>query len=205
MLLKNIWYNMFDCQIEFPHTHTQGALAFIRLYKGANVQIDEKGKMRIKAQLHVGKRAGKRTLLNTRVWVQEGGLIEVLGEFSVYEGASIHIHKNSKLILHGGFINNYVRIVCEGCIEIGENVAIAPGVVIRSCDSHHIEGQTSVKDILIGNHVWIGENAIILKGVTIGDGAVIGAGAVVTKDVPAHCVVAGNPAKGIKENIQWAR
>ena len=119
------------------------------------------------------------------------------------DGASIHIHKGGKLILHDGFINNFVRIVCEGVIEIGNDVAIAPGVVIRSCDSHSIEGQLSVKNIRIGNHVWIGENAIVLKGVTIGDGAVIGAGSVVTKNIPAYCVAVGNPARVIRENVEW--
>ena len=57
--------------------------------------------------------------------------------------------------------------------------------------------------ITIGENVWIGCRALILKGVTIGDGAVVAAGAVVTKDVPANCVVAGNPAKIIKENVVW--
>ena len=57
--------------------------------------------------------------------------------------------------------------------------------------------------ITIGNSVWIGAGATILKGVTIGDNAIIGAGAVVTKDVKANTIVAGNPAKTIKENIHW--
>ncbi|KAJ3060976.1 hypothetical protein HK102_009294, partial [Quaeritorhiza haematococci] len=50
----------------------------------------------------------------------------------------------------------------------------------------------------IGNDVWIGGSATILPGVTIGDGVTVGAGSVVTKDVPPHVVVAGNPAKIIK-------
>ncbi len=54
------------------------------------------------------------------------------------------------------------------------------------------------KEIVIGNDVWIGANAIILRGVNVSDGAVIGAGAVVTKDVPPYAIVAGNPAKVIK-------
>ena len=69
-------------------------------------------------------------------------------------------------------------------------------------------------DVSIGNDVWIGARAIILRGVRIGDGAVIGAGAVVTKDVEPYAVVGGNPAKIIKyrfssdvikklEEIQW--
>ena len=55
----------------------------------------------------------------------------------------------------------------------------------------------------IGNHVWIGAKAMIMKGVNIGDGAIIAAGAVVTKDVPARCLVAGVPAKVIKTDIEW--
>ena len=55
--------------------------------------------------------------------------------------------------------------------------------------------------VIIGNNVWIGDKATILPGVTIGDGCVVAANAVVTKNVPPYCVVAGNPAKIIKQNI----
>ena len=57
--------------------------------------------------------------------------------------------------------------------------------------------------IVIGDHVWIGTNAIVLKGVTIGDGAVIAAGAVVTRDVPAHSLAAGVPARVIRSDVHW--
>ncbi|MBA2585639.1 MAG: maltose acetyltransferase, partial [Chthoniobacterales bacterium] len=51
---------------------------------------------------------------------------------------------------------------------------------------------------IIGDNVWIGMNAVILKGVAIGENSVVAAGAVVTKSVPENCVVAGNPAKIVK-------
>lgn len=54
----------------------------------------------------------------------------------------------------------------------------------------------------IGKRCFIGGKSLILPGITIGDGAIVGAGSVVTKDVPAHCVVAGNPARIVKEGIQ---
>ena len=53
--------------------------------------------------------------------------------------------------------------------------------------------------IKIGNHSWIGMHSIVLKGVQIGEGAIIAAGSVVTRDVPAWSVVAGNPAKPVKD------
>ena len=54
-------------------------------------------------------------------------------------------------------------------------------------------------DIVIGNDVWIGYEAVILAGVTVGDGSVIGAGSVVTKDVPGGVVAAGNPCRVLRE------
>mgnify|MGYP002627478778 FL=1 len=56
-------------------------------------------------------------------------------------------------------------------------------------------------DTYIGNNVIVGINSIILPGVRVGSHVVIGAGSVVTKDVPDHCIVAGNPAKVIREGI----
>ncbi|GHV88631.1 hypothetical protein AGMMS50267_09910 [Spirochaetia bacterium] len=62
------------------------------------------------------------------------------------------------------------------------------------------------KDIIIGNHVWIGMNAMILKGVEIKDNSIIGAYSLVTKKFcNENIIVAGNPAKIIKENIEWQR
>ena len=55
----------------------------------------------------------------------------------------------------------------------------------------------------IGNKVWIATGAMILPGITIGDGAIVAAGAVVTQDVAARCMVAGVPAKVVKENVEW--
>ncbi len=92
-------------------------------------------------------------------------------------------------------------------MNIGENVFIAPGVVI-SAATYPLDAQRRVSrhfqshPITIGDCVWIGANATILTGVTIGKNAVIAAGAVVTHDVPANTLVGGVPARVIKTITQ---
>lgn len=89
------------------------------------------------------------------------------------------------------------------CIEIGEKTYIAFDSIILAHDyatrrhGGHFEQKTR-----IGANCFIGCGAIILPGVTIGDQVIVGAGSVVTKDVPAHSIVAGNPAKVIRSGIQ---
>ena len=89
-------------------------------------------------------------------------------------------------------------------IHVGENTLVAGGVTILSHDHCKRVGnnQPYLVDTFIGKNCFIAVGAIILPGVKIGDEVIVGAGAVVTKDVPSNCVVAGNPAKIIRENIK---
>ena len=128
------------------------------------------------------------------------------GDFKLYQGASVYVAPGAKLVVRGGsFLNTNATLNCFQYIEIGKGCAISDNVCIADSDSHCIDGQKDkvMAPIVIGDHVWIGKNAIVLKGVTIGSGAVVGAGSVVTKDVPSNTVVAGNPARPIKEIESW--
>lgn len=102
------------------------------------------------------------------------------------------------------FVNFCTNILIRDTLIIGDDVVISSNVLIRDNDAHQINGTINHSPITIWNHVWIGSNAIILKGVTIGDGAIIAAGSIVTKDVPSNTLVGGNPAKIIKENVKWS-
>jgi len=101
-------------------------------------------------------------------------------------------------------LNNGVMVVSEGPgISIGRRCLIGPGVHVYDSDFHPLAaadrrdmpGETA--RVEIGDDVFIGTNALILKGVRVGAGSVVGAGAVVVADVPPGAVVAGNPARVI--------
>ncbi len=95
-----------------------------------------------------------------------------------------------------------VRISAAQSIRIGDNCMLAANVIISDSDWHGIYNRIRpfrcTKPVVIENNVWLGERVIITKGVTIGENSIIGAGAIVTKDIPANCVAAGNPARVIK-------
>jgi acetyltransferase-like isoleucine patch superfamily enzyme len=101
------------------------------------------------------------------------------------------------------YLNRRTEIVARREIVIGSDCAISWDVLITDSDEHWQEHVEMVQPVRIGNHVWIGARAMVLRGVTIGDGAIVGAGAVVTRDVPPRTLVAGVPARVIREQVQW--
>jgi len=100
----------------------------------------------------------------------------------------------------------------EGCrIRIGEDCMFSSNISFRTGDSHSVldlEGNriNPGKDIIIGDHVWIGQNVFVGKGASVADHSIVGACAVVTKSFDKQNVaLGGNPARIIKENIDWSR
>jgi acetyltransferase-like isoleucine patch superfamily enzyme len=96
-----------------------------------------------------------------------------------------------------------VRIAAATSIEIGDNCMFATGCYVTDADWHDHYDRTAApgktRPIVLGNNVWIGDSAIVCKGVNIGENSIVGAGAVVTRDVPPNTIVAGNPARPIKQ------
>tara|TARA_B100001113_G_scaffold72596_1_gene56225 strand:- start:122 stop:664 length:543 start_codon:yes stop_codon:yes gene_type:complete len=118
---------------------------------------------------------------------------------------SWNIGENEGVISIGKYclITPGVRIMAAERIEIGDACMIAHGAYISDADWHGIydraEPVGNTKPIVLEDNVWIGDSAIICKGVTIGKNSIIGAGAVVTKEVPPNCIYAGNPARLVKK------
>ena len=108
----------------------------------------------------------------------------------------MNIHKTAKI----SFSANLDKTNPKG-IYIGKESYIAVGSVVFSHDfSRALRTNTH-----IGERCFIGANAIVMAGINIGDEVIVGSGSVVTKDIPSNCIVAGNPATILKENIKTKR
>lgn len=177
------------------------------IFKPCNIKIDKSANININGyfNFNIPCILDKKNYLSGELIVCRDATLEVNGCFSVYSGSSIAVNEGASLILGNGYINQNSKIRCRQKIVIGDGTIISEDVHIRDSDTHTILNSNHVKTqpVYIGRHVWIGAGSIILKGVTIGDGSVIAAGSVVTKDVPSNCLAGGNPAKIIKEYIEW--
>ena len=139
---------------------------------------------------------------------------------SVYAGCSFAIQKDGRCTVGDFTLLNGAIVMAEELVEIGSHCLISWGVGIADSDFHPLEPAQRLIDsqalapffkdrpprpklktapVRIGDNVWIGMNAVILKGVTIGDNSVVAAGAVVTKSIPPNTIVAGNPAVTVKK------
>lgn len=144
---------------------------------------------------------------NTVFELNEGPLTRYgTAPYNLRSGACIEIINGGKLTIGQGACNVGLTIMCAKEITIGNGVRIGRNVSIRDWNGSHVIISDTYKNhspVIINDHVWICTGATIMPGVTIGEGAVIAANSLVTKNVPPKSLVGGNPAKVIKENIEW--
>lgn len=113
------------------------------------------------------------------------------------------------LIGENAGIRDVQFVLKDADIEVGKLCMFSNHILLRNTDSHKVinlednQVTNASRSIRLGEHVWIGQNATILKGVSIGDNSIVALGTIVTKDVPANSIVAGVPSKVVKTGITW--
>ena len=115
----------------------------------------------------------------------------------------VALGKGRIIVGKSAFLNGGVWVRASELVHVGDWCKIGPRVMIMDSDAHELskghEGPGKSAPVVIEDDVWIGAAAMILKGVRIGKHSVVAAGAVVTRDVPASVLVAGNPARLVRE------
>lgn len=139
--------------------------------------------------------------------VRPGARFDVAGVVSLQRGVRVVVDSGELVIGHGTNVNGLTKILVATSIRIGRDCTFSWDVQLLDNDFHTltVDGadKPATAPIVVGDRVWVGTRAVILKGVTIGDGAVVAAGAVVTRDVPDHAIVAGMPAKVVGAADFW--
>jgi acetyltransferase-like isoleucine patch superfamily enzyme len=126
-----------------------------------------------------------------------GGRIEV-GNCGLFSGVRLECAKGASIQIGSGtYLNRNTEIVAFRSVVIGRDCKIARDVIIMDSDQHALPGSDQIvsRSVEIGDRVWIGARAMVLKGVTVGSDSVIGAGAIVTRSVPPRSVVVGPAAR----------
>lgn len=146
-------------------------------------------------QLAPSQRAERNELI--KGLLDTKGDVHIESPFQCDYGYNIHLGEN--------FYANHNCIILDGApVTIGDNVLFAPNVAVYTA-GHPIhyelrnEGIEYARAVTIKDNVWVGGNVVINPGVTIGKNVVIASGSVVTKDIPDNVLVAGNPARVLRE------
>lgn len=181
-----------------------GTNCYINVSKSANIKID--------GLLTIGRKDKfSKSKIESRIFIDDNGTLNVLGEFTIDADCEIVIFKNAELTIHGSKLaysdaNTGLRIICGEKIELMSDVGIGRNVMIRDTNGNHYmntAGYRSTRPVIIGEKAWLCESCMIMPGVKVGRGGIVGACSMVTKSVPAHALVSGSPAEVVQENVLW--
>lgn len=142
---------------------------------------------------------------NNKVFIESGVGAKGLTIYCGDQHCMVHVKEDTQ------FAGKTELATMEGTrIEVGRDCLFSANITLRAGDSHSvIDAETGTrinksKDIIIGDHVWIGNTVIVTKGSVIGEHSVVATGSVVAgKTYPCNVALGGNPAKVIKEGVSW--
>jgi acetyltransferase-like isoleucine patch superfamily enzyme len=181
---------------------------FFVLARGTRLRIGKGAKVRLEGRAFLFLGFKHFTPTATSMDLGKGAELVVSGTAQILRGTRVFVNDGGRLSLGSRtYINDCSTVTCFEEVSIGSGCSISWNTNILDTNIHELtvggRPRPRTAPVTIGDHVWIGTGATILPGVTIGSGAVIGAGSVVTKDVPSNVVVGGNPARILRDDVEW--
>ncbi len=182
-----------------------------KIWHTSGIKIKSTAQVQLGGRINLGnpdKRRAVVSLLPINIYFGENSKINIGHSVSIGPGVNIIVKDNAKLSIgNNTYFTSDMHIEVVNALSIGRDCAISWGVTIIDDDHHEILG-TEKKErknsiVSIGNKVWIGCNVTVLKNTHIGNNCVIAAGSIVKGDFADNSLIAGNPAKIVKQNIDW--
>jgi len=180
-----------------------------RKFIPARIRVRSKA-VKLQGRVFVGSPEKKKTVVSAspvNIDFSEGSQIDFGHSLSIGPGVHLIVKDQGKLSIGSGtYFTSDMHLECCHEIKIGEQCAISWGTSIIDSDHHELryEGKKeSESKVVIGDRVWIGCHVTILKGTVIGSGSVVAAGSVVKGEFPENVLIGGNPARILKENVNW--
>lgn len=184
-------------------TYRKGRALFLP-YRASRFKIHKTAVIELHSWFHFNMKETCHSRTEAHLVMDESSRMVLLGTSFVHHGSEIRVFEGACLSMGSIWANARLQIRCRKEIIIGDGVVFARDVLIMDSDAHPTSEKDMDQPVKIGDHVWIGSRATILKGVNIGNGAIVAAGSLVTKDVPPKTMVAGVPARVIKHDVEWA-
>lgn len=202
-ILRALYLNLkFNKNVDLSRLILTNKDVELSLASSSNIVVEKGARLNFGFFTHI---FSKRR--NSKLILEEDASFVLTGKAMIQSGAMIFVGRGKTLKIGRSTFTSNIKILAHDDITIGDNCIFGWECQIFSGDGHPIYQEESIinKDVpvVIEDNVWVGSRALILKGVRVGKGSIVAAGAVVTKNVPPNCIVAGNPAKVVKENISW--
>jgi acetyltransferase-like isoleucine patch superfamily enzyme len=205
-----------------PPPRHGGLLTLLRFMRGKGMLTPKYARLLVRLGLYK-LRFGRRLALDGLAFIGPRCTLQIGKTAGIELGRWSWLGHGCKLRSHEGVISIGAKTVLgQECtisayqhVSIGRECVVADRVMLIDFDHGVVEVERPIRlqgiykrDVRVGNNVWIGYGACILRGVSVGDNAVIGTNAVVTRDVPANAVVAGVPARVIRmrdepKTLRW--
>lgn len=201
-LPKFVWYNFFSRKVE------RRGKVFLFPYRHARIELGKSAKLILQANLYLNTNRYPGSRAECYLRLRDGASMTVTGNVDLIYHGTIEVHKNASLQIGSCVVQSGAVIICAHKMTIGQGCLFSRMSYISDSDHHQIlnaEGEVTnyPRETVIGDHVWVGVKAAIMKGAKIKSGCVIGANSLVGGRVKEHQFLMAEPSRAFSD-VYWS-
>lgn len=200
--LKFAYYNFLCPMVE----RERGAYVFP--YRGARIELARTARIRLCASLRLNENKYLGSRAECYLRLRDGARMAVTGGVALMYNGTIEVHRNASLEIGSCSVQSGAVIICAYRMSLGQGCLFSRMCYVSDSDHHRVlsaEGEVTnrPRETVIGDHVWVGVKATVMKGAKIKAGSVIGANALVGGHVGEHKFMMGEPSRAFSD-IYWS-